>query len=105
MIRGDVWWAELAGDAGFRPVVIVSRSDSIARRQNVTIAEITRTARSLPSEVPLTRSQGMPVDCVANTDNLHTIPMDRLREKIVTMTREQQYALTSALKYSLDIEW
>lgn len=105
MTRGEVWWAELAGDAGFRPVVIVSRSDSISRRLNVTIAEVTRTARSLPSEVPSTKSQEMPVDCVANTNNLHTIPKDRLKEKIVTMTREQEFALTNALRYSLDVEW
>jgi mRNA-degrading endonuclease toxin of MazEF toxin-antitoxin module len=47
----------------------------------------------------------MPLDCVANTDNLHTIPKDRLRQRIVTMTREQDFAMTNALRYSLAIDW
>jgi mRNA-degrading endonuclease toxin of MazEF toxin-antitoxin module len=29
MTRGEIWWAELAGDAGFRPVVIVSRAEGL----------------------------------------------------------------------------
>ena len=70
MTRGEVWWAELAGDAGFRPVVIVSRSDRLDRRRNVTIAEVTRVVRSLRCEVPLSRDDGLPTDCVINTDNL-----------------------------------
>jgi len=84
--RGDVWWAELEGDAGFRPVAIVSRSDAIPNRRNLTVAEITRTVRRQPSEVPLTRGEGMPTDCVINTDNLHTIPKDRLRVHILAMS-------------------
>jgi len=60
MSRGEVWWAELAGDLGFRPVAIVSRQEALVRRRNVTIAEVTRTIRSLPSQVPLGIDDGMP---------------------------------------------
>jgi mRNA interferase MazF len=77
--RGEAWWAELAGDAGFRPVILVSRAAGLEARRNVTIAEVTRVVRSLPSETPLSRADGMPTECVVNTDNLHTIPRDRLR--------------------------
>lgn len=105
MQRGDVWWAELEGDAGFRPVAIVSRSDAIPNRNNLTIAEITRTIRRRPSEVPLTRDEGMPTDCVVNTDNLHTIPKDRLRVHILSMGEEKQFALSAALRYSLELDW
>jgi len=48
LTRGEIWWAELAGDAGFRPVVIVSASEALERRRNLTIAEVTRVVRSLP---------------------------------------------------------
>ncbi|MEE9295098.1 MAG: type II toxin-antitoxin system PemK/MazF family toxin [Phycisphaerae bacterium] len=105
MTRGEVWWAVLAGDAGFRPIVIVSRSDRLDRRRNVTIAEVTRVVRSLPCEVPLCRDDGLPTDCVINTENLHTIPMDRLRQRITTLSQEHLFALEHALRYSLDIEW
>ncbi len=105
MTRGEVWWAELAGDAGHRPVAIVSRADALARRQNVTIAEVTRVVRSLPSEVPMSRAEGMPTDCVINTDNLHTIPKDRMRERITALSDEKKFSLARALRYSLDLEW
>lgn len=74
MQRGEIWWAELEGDAGYRPVVIVSRSDEITNCRNLTIAEVTRVVRRIPAEVALSRADGMPTDCVINADNLHTIP-------------------------------
>jgi len=105
MRRGEVWWAELAGDAGFRPVVIVSCIDPTGARRNVTIAEGTRVMRRIPSEVPLTSADGMPTDCAINADNLHTIPMDRLRARIVALSDAQEFALARALRYSLGLEW
>ena len=104
-MRGEVWWAELAGDAGFRPVAIVSRTAGLDRRWNVTIAEVTRTIRSLPCEVPLSAREGMPTECVINTDTLHTIPKNRLRERATSLAVEKLFALNQALRYSLDIEW
>lgn len=105
MNRGEIWWAELAGDAGFRPVAIVSRNAGLDRRSNITIAEVTRTIRSLQNEVPLTVADGMPTACVINTDSLYTIPKNRLRERIITLSGERTFALNAALRYSLDIEW
>ena len=104
-MRGEVWWAELAGDAGFRPVAVVSRSAGLDRRANVTVAEVTRVVRDLPCEVPLHVADGKPVDCVVNTDNLHTIPEERLRQRITDLPEDRLFALTQALRYSLDLEW
>jgi mRNA interferase MazF len=75
------------------------------RRANVSVAEVTRVVRNLPCEVPLYASEGMPVDCVINTDNLHTIPKDRLREKIIDLPEDRIFELTQALRFSLDLEW
>lgn len=105
MTRGEVWCAELAGDAGFRPVVVVSRTDELRHRQNVTIAEVTRSVRQRPCEVPMSRADGMPTDCVINTDNLHTIPQDRLRRRISTLSSERLFALDGAVRYSLGLDW
>jgi mRNA-degrading endonuclease toxin of MazEF toxin-antitoxin module len=102
--RGEVWWAELAGDAGFRPVVVVSRSAGLEQRRNVTIAEVTRVVRSLPCEVALSPADGMPTHCVINTDNLHTIPKDRVRRLITGLSVDKTFSLERALRYSLDME-
>jgi mRNA-degrading endonuclease toxin of MazEF toxin-antitoxin module len=45
------------------------------------------------------------VDCVVNTDNLHTIPKEPLRERITVVPEDRVFALTQALRYSLDLEW
>jgi mRNA-degrading endonuclease toxin of MazEF toxin-antitoxin module len=103
--RGEVWWAELGGEAGFRPVAIVSRADAISKRRNVTIAEVTRVVRRFASEVPLSMDEGMPSACVINTENLHTIPKDRLRERIVVLSSRKLFAMSSALRYALDLDW
>lgn len=105
MTRGEIWWAELAGDAGFRPIVIVSRPEGLDQRRNVIIAEVTRVIRSLPCEVPLSAADGMPASCVINTDNLHTIPRDRLRQRITLLPDERLADVDRALRYSLGIEW
>ena len=104
MRRGEVWWAELAGDAGFRPVAIVCRSAGLDRRANVIVAEVTRVVRDLPCEVPLLVADGMPVDCVVNTDNLHTIPKERLRERIMALPEDRLFDLAQALHHSLDLD-
>ena len=105
MRRGEVWWAELAEEAGFRPVVIVSADATIPGRSSITIAEVTRVVRSIPSEVLLSTDDGMPTDCVINIGNLQTISKDRLREKITALSEEKLFALSRALHYSLDLEW
>lgn len=104
MQRGEVWWAQLAGDAGFRPVAIVSRTSDIMRRTSITVAEITSTVRGRPSEVLLSPRDGMPVGCAINTDNLHTIPTRRLVERITQMVDEQLFALDNALRFSLELD-
>jgi mRNA interferase MazF len=103
--RGEIWWAELAGDAGFRPVAIVSRAAGMDRRHNVIVAEVTRVIRGLPCEVPLSQVDGMPTESVVNTDNLHTIPKDSLRVRITGLSAEKLFALAQALRYSLELEW
>ncbi len=105
MTRGSVWWVELEGEAGFRPVVIVSRTEGIPERQKVTVAEISRTIRSIPSEVPLGVADGMPPECVINTDHLYTIPRRNLREQIIQLSTEHLFPLDSALKHSLGLDW
>lgn len=47
----------------------------------------------------------MPADCVINTDNLHTIPKSRLRERITALSADKEFALSNALKHSLELDW
>ncbi len=103
MRRGEVWWAKMPQPAGRRPVVLVSRDSSYAVRTSVTVVEISRTVRGIPSEVPLGTRDGLPKRCVANADNIVTIPKSWLDAPVAPLRREKLSALDKALKFSLEL--
>jgi len=101
MKRGEVWWARLPAPAGRRPVVLVSRDAAYAVRTSVTVVEVSATIRGISSEVPLGVRDGLPRKCVANADNLVTIPKGWLDERIAALRSEKVVLLDEALRFSL----
>jgi mRNA interferase MazF len=84
MRRGEVWFA--ATPAGDRPVLVITRDPVAARIQSVVVAALTRTRRNLVSELELTAAtDGIPTDCVVTFDNVHTLPRDVFRRRIVAL--------------------
>jgi mRNA interferase MazF len=104
MTRGEVWWARLPAPAGRRPVVLVSRASAYTVRTSVTVVEVSRTIRGISSEVALGTRDGLPSRCVANADNLVTIPKTWLDERIATLRPEKLAALNGALRFSLALD-
>ena len=101
MRRGDVWWAEMPLPAGRRPVVLVSRDVAYAVRASVTVVEVSTTIRGIPSEVRLSTRDGLPRACVANADNVVTIPKAWLKTPIATLAAAKLDALDAALRFAL----
>ena len=84
MRRGDIWFAATPG--GDRPVLVLTRDPVAEVIGSVTVAALTRTRRGLVSELELTPERdGVPSACVANFDNLHTIPREALRRLVTTL--------------------
>jgi mRNA interferase MazF len=85
MQRGDIWFAVTPG--GDRPVLVLTRDPVAGRIGAVVVAALSRTRRGLVSELELDASRdGVPTDCVANFDNLHTLPRDRFRRRVSTLS-------------------
>jgi mRNA interferase MazF len=85
MQRGEIWFAATPG--GDRPVLVLTRDPMAERIGSVVVAALTRTVRSLVSELELTPSQdGVPTTCVANFDNLHTLPRDAFRRPVAALS-------------------
>jgi mRNA interferase MazF len=103
MRRGELWWARLPTPAGRRPVVLVSRDAAYAVRTSVTVIEVSTTIRGIASEVPLGTRDGLPRKCVANADNVVTIPKGWLEERIAALSAERVVLLDEALCFSLGI--
>ena len=85
MQRGDIWFAATPG--GDRPVLVLTRDPAADRIGAVVVAALTRTNRGLVSELALRAADdGVPSDCVANFDNLHTLPREVLRRRDATLS-------------------
>lgn len=97
MNRGEIWWAEHP-DAGRRPVCIVTRQAAIPVLSAVLVAPATRTVRGIPTEVPLSRDEGLPADCVLSFDNLTTVPKALLTERITEVPAARAGELCEALR-------
>jgi mRNA interferase MazF len=69
--QGDVWWADAPDKR--RPVLVVSRSEAASVLHRIVVAPVTRTVRGIPTEVPLGKRHGLPVDCCASFDNLQAM--------------------------------
>jgi len=78
--RGEVWLVEVGRKP--RPVVIVTRDEVLDVRANVTVAEITTTARGLAVEVPVDPDCGVDQASVVNCDGLHTVSQRRLTKRL-----------------------
>lgn len=103
MRRAEVWWAELPPPAGNRPVVILTR-DSVLHSIGLIVATlVTRTVRGLETEVTLGRRQGLRVQCVANLDNIVTVPRARFKRLMGACDATKLEELNQAIKTALDV--
>jgi mRNA interferase MazF len=82
--RGEIWWVEHR-DAGRRPACVLTRQAAIPVLNAVLVAPATRMIRAIPTEVTLTRQDGMPDDCALSFDNLTTVPKALLTARITSV--------------------
>jgi mRNA interferase MazF len=101
--RAEIWWADLPSPIGSRPVVILTRDRVLQSIGSMVVTLGTRTVRGLPTEVVLGRHQGLPVSCVANLDNIVTVPRNRLRYLMGACDNSKVDELNQAIKAALDI--
>jgi mRNA interferase MazF len=84
MQHGEIWFAATPG--GDRPVLVLTRDPVADRIANILVLALSRTVRGLVSELELTAAaDGVPTDCVANFDNIHTIPRTVFRRLIIKL--------------------
>ena len=103
MRRNEVWWAELPRPVGPRPVVILTRNSILESIDSLVVALVTRTIRDLPSEVRLGRREGLPRPCVANLDNILTVPRRCLTRHMGSLATAKIEELNRSLRFSLDL--
>ena len=103
MRRGEVWWSHLPPPVGRRPVVLLSRDSAYQVRLAVTVAPVTRTIREIPVEVALDERDGLPSRCVANLDDIATIPKALIKRRIAVLSAEKMQEVDAAIRFALDL--
>ncbi len=78
-LQGDIWWAEAEDKR--RPVLVVTRSEAVPVLDWIVVAPVTRTARGIPTEIPLGAPEGLISESAASFDNLQPIRRTFLTER------------------------
>ena len=101
MKRGEVRWYKFAKPDKNRPVVILTRDSALEFLGEVTIAPITSTIRDIPTEVLLTKEDGMIQDCALNLDHIQTVSKGKIGPLITTLSSTKISELRAALLFAL----
>jgi mRNA interferase MazF len=102
--RGDVCWYNFKAPDKKRPVLILTRESAISVLNSVTIAPITSTIRSIPTELVLTEQDGVPHTCAANFDNLQTVPKSNIGNRITRLTSRRMKEVAAAVSFALGLD-
>jgi mRNA interferase MazF len=102
--RGDVCWYTFKAPDKKRPVLILTRDSAIAVLNSITVAPITSTIRSIPTEVVLTEDDGLPNTCAANFDNLQTVPKSNIGDCIARLTARKMKEAGAAVSFALGFD-
>ena len=84
-------------------MLILTRDSALAVLTGVTVAPITSTIRSIPTEVVLNANDGLPDTCAANFDNIHTVPKSNLSAPIAHLSAAKMQAAAGAIGFALGI--
>lgn len=104
MNRGDVCWYTFKPPGKKRPVLILTRDSAIAVLHSVTVAPITSTIRSIPTEVVLTKADGLPTTCAVNFDNLQTVRKTNIGDRIARLTTQKMKEARAATSFALGFD-
>jgi mRNA interferase MazF len=103
MKRGEIRTCKFQQPDKSRPVLVLSRDSVIDYLSEVTIAPVTTTIRDIPSEVPLSKSDGMPKDCAVNCDHIQTVSKARLGPVMTRLSPGRMQMVREAVAFALDL--
>jgi len=84
---------------------VLTRDAAIQVLSAVTCAPITRTVRGIRSEVEVGPEEGLPEVSVVTCDNIVTVPIDLLANRVGHLSFAKRAELDRALRYALDVRY
>lgn len=99
--RGDVYLCRFAPPDKRRPVLVLTRDSAVGHLSTATVAPISSTVRSVPSEMILDVDDGMKGRCAVNLHNVVTVSQERLGKRLASLSAERMHEICMALRFSL----
>ncbi len=104
MKRGEIRWYKFHSPDKKRPVLVLTRNSILEYLGEVTIAPITSTIRNIPSEVFLSRKDGLRKDCTVNCDHIQTVSKGRIGSLITILSAEKIQQVRDAISFALNLQ-
>ena len=86
-----------------RPVLILTRDSVLEYLGEVTVAPITSTVRDIPSEVFLSKQDGMTKDCAINLDHIQTVSKEKIGAFITKLSPGKLEKVRRAIQFALNL--
>lgn len=96
--QGDIHYCEFAEPVKSRPVLILSRTNINAVRENVVVALVTRTVRGIPLEIPVGRDEGLTKEGVASLGDIYTVSKGLLSDRKGALSPDKLARMAEGLK-------
>lgn len=103
MKRGEIRWYKFTRPDKKRPILILTRDSILEYLGEVTIAPITSTVRNIPSEVFLSKHDGMPRECAVNCDHIQTVTKGKIGTLISALSPEKMKKVRKAIAFALSL--
>jgi mRNA interferase MazF len=81
--------------------MILTRNPALEFLNEVTVAPLTTTIRDIPSEVELSRADGVPEKCAVNFDHMQTVPKAKLGKLIAQLPGDKWGEVEKAIGFAL----
>ena len=94
-----MWWAHLDKR---RPVIILTRDETVPLLNAVVVAPGTTTVRNIPSELRLGPDDGMTTDTAFAFDAIATVPKTGFEARICVLDPARRVEMCDAMRASLD---
>jgi mRNA interferase MazF len=103
MKRGEIRWYKFKAPDKKRPILILTRNSILEYLGEVTIAPITSTVRDIPSEVFLSKKDGMQRDCAINFDHIQTVSKRKVGSLITRLSSAKLKQVREAISFALEL--
>ena len=82
-------------------MLVLTRDSALEYLGETTVAPVTSTIRDIPSEVVLSKREGMPHACAVNLDHIQTVSRGRLGPVITKLSEAKMEEVRRAMLFAL----